>query len=149
MLKLGGGQVTSPSYVGNVGWALGGADQFQYPFVSTNHGQTWRIGGTYFGGPWADACAFAEHMRAVTASVVMAWGGCPNTLYVTWDRGHHWNAVPVPGNLVSIYAVPHGRSVKVIDATVSTFTTPEQRPRVVHYVSYDAGRTWLLSTRTP
>ena len=145
MLKRDGGSITSRSYVGNVGWALGGANGFQYPFVSSDHGKIWRIGGHYFGGPWADACAFVDHMSAITASVVVAWGNCPGNLYVTWSGGHQWNGVPVPGNLLTIKGTSNSGQV-VLTARVSTYTDPKEHPLAVNYVSDDDGQSWFLSS---
>jgi hypothetical protein len=134
--------ITSRSVSGNVQWALGSINSYQYPIVSSDQGSSWRVGGTYFGGPWADACSFVEHLRAVRANVVVGWGGCPGTLYVTWDSGRHWNGVPMPGGLESLTI-----SKSALSANVSPFASTLAHPIVLRYVSRNSGRTWLLTAR--
>jgi hypothetical protein len=137
--------VTARSNVGEVEWALASIGGFQYPVVSLNQGRNWRIGGAYFGGPWADACAFVDHLRAVQKNAVVGWGGCPGTLYVTWDSGRHWNGVPLPGGLTSLTFSRASDGAPLMTASVSPFSSTKQHPLAVQYTSNDAGRTWLLS----
>lgn len=136
--------ITSRSIAGNVEWALGTFNGFQYPIVSLDQGRRWRIGGAYFGAPWADACAFVSHLRAVSKNVVVGWGGCPGTLYVTWDSGRHWNGVPLPGSLESVRFTRENERVTWINASVSPFSSTKEHPAVVHYTSTNSGRTWTL-----
>jgi hypothetical protein len=49
----------------------------------------WRVGGPWFVGPWADACAGATQVRFFAPYTVMMGTSC-NWFYVTTDAGRHW-----------------------------------------------------------
>ena len=135
----------SASYVGATGWGLWCLDQFEYPVLSTDHGATWRVGGRYFQGPWADAAASADVMTALSPWVAVAWTPDSNILYVTPDEGRHWYSQWQLGDVESVVSsTTHGR-VDLVEVMVGS--SGFARHGNALYWSADQGRHWFLKNQ--
>jgi hypothetical protein len=129
------------SCVGQRCFALGNAGAFQYPAISTDHGRTWRIGGHWFAGAWADAAAFASRMTALSATDVVAWMPTQNTgFYSTSSAGRRWCAVVWPGQVIAVTGSDAGH---VITVTIAGFDDTNSKVHV-QYSSSDGGLVWRL-----
>jgi hypothetical protein len=126
------------SCLGERCFALGTNGDFQYPAVSSDHGRTWRNGGHWFAGAWADAAAFASRMTTLSATDAVAWVPMQNTgFYSTSTAGRRWCTVVWPGNVASVHASS--------DGDVMTVTVVATRSgNTLRYSSRDGGLVWRL-----
>jgi hypothetical protein len=122
-------------------FALGLTGDFQFPAVSSDHGRTWRIGGHWFAGAWADAAAFSSQMTALSPTVAVAWVPMQNTgFYSTSTAGRKWYAVVWPGNVASVTGSHTG---EVITVTIAGFDST-RFGKILSYSSPDGGLVWRL-----
>jgi hypothetical protein len=125
----------------NVGFALAGAGQAQYPALSTDGGRTWRIDGPQFHVDAADAPEAVASVGVAGPRRLFAWGS--SVVDVTTDGGRTWyetflgelvmSAVPGPGNELIAYV-----QQSVHNGSNSPAVTWQ-------YVSRDGGRRWTYS----
>lgn len=122
-------------------FALGSAGSFEYPAVSSDHGRTWRNGGHWFAGAWADAAAFASRMTVLSATNAVAWVSAQNTgFYSTSTAGRTWYAVHWPGNITRVTGSSTG---EVITVTIVGFNS-KPSGQSFRYSSRDGGLIWNL-----
>lgn len=127
------------SCLGQRCFALGYAGAFQYPAISSDHGRTWRNGGHWFAGAWADAAAFASRMTVLTKTEAVAWFPMQNTgFYSTSTAGRRWYSVVWPGNVARVTGSSTGKEITV---TVAESTGRGKR---IAYGSRDGGLVWTL-----
>jgi hypothetical protein len=138
-------KLISASYIGDIGWGLWCLDQFEYPVFSVDQGATWRVGGRYFQGPWADAAAMATVMTTVSASVAVAWTPDTSTLYVTPDAGSHWYAQWHLGDVESVVSSTTRGRVDLIEVMVGSSGFARRGNAL--YWSTDQGRHWFLKNQ--
>jgi hypothetical protein len=126
------------SCLGERCFALGITGGFQYPAISSDHGRTWRNGGHWFAGAWADAAAFANRVTILSATVAIAWVPMQATgFYSTSTAGRRWCAVVWPGNVTSVHA---SRGGDVMTVTV----VARNSGNTLRYSSRDGGLVWRL-----
>jgi hypothetical protein len=126
------------SCLGERCFALGTSGAYQYPAVSLDHGRSWRIGGHWFAGAWADAAAFASQMTTLSATDAVAWAPTQNTgFYSTSSAGRRWCTVVWPGGVTGVHASSAG---KVITVTVVATNSGD----TLRYSSRDGGLVWRL-----
>jgi hypothetical protein len=118
-----------------------GYTSFQYPAISSDHGRTWRNGGHWFAGAWADAAAFASRMTALSATDAVAWVPGQNTgFYSTSSAGRRWCSVVWPGNVISV----HGSSGSNVITVTIVGSNSTRSGKHFSYSSRDGGLVWRL-----
>jgi hypothetical protein len=121
-------------------FGLGTSAAFQYPAISSDHGQTWRIGGHWFAGAWADSAAFASRMTALNVTNAVAWFPLQNSgFYSTSTAGRTWYAVVWPGLVTSVT----GSNGYVITVKLVGFNSPRSG-KSFRYSTNDGGSVWKL-----
>jgi hypothetical protein len=133
--------LASQSFTGRYGYALGGVDGFQYAVRTTDGGKTWRVAGIWFGGPWADAAAFAYTIKTYDPLVAVAKNS--NWFYTTVDAGRHWYRSAVFGGPLSCSQLRprRGGIAPVLSCMFSSGSSPKT---IARYLSFDGGLRWLL-----
>ncbi len=142
LAQFGPPNPASSSCVGEWCLGLGTVDGFQYPLISSNGGRTWRNGGHWFAGGWADGAAFASTMTTFSATTAVAWFPGQNTFYMTSDAGRRWYSAWPDGPIVAVTSPNDGATV-VMRLNPSSMTPTEV---VVRYRSTDGGRQWIRTS---
>jgi hypothetical protein len=125
----------SVNYLGEVGWAWRCVDQFQCPLVSSNHGETWRIGGPWFEAPCACGPGITK-IQTLTSANVIAFNPGDNNFAVTWDGGHQSFKVLLFG----VYTI-----ARFSPSPTGAIRMKAYLRNVPHsYLSRDHGRNWNL-----
>lgn len=120
-------------------FALGSTGNFQFPAISSNHGRSWRIGGHWFAGAWADAAAFASRITTLSRSDAVAWFPGQNSgFYSTSTSGRRWYAVVWPGNVTRVTGTVAVTTVILVGLDSATSSTR------IEYSSRDGGLVWIL-----
>jgi hypothetical protein len=135
--------LTAGDIIGFDGFALVTLDGFEYPVVTTNGGQTWRVAGIWFAGPWADAGAFTSQMVTFSKDVAVSYDQSGD-LYTTTDAGKRWYAAPFPSMIMSLTPAPTNSKVRPATPFVLIVRMGPRGPVVSQYRSIDGGRHWLL-----
>jgi hypothetical protein len=142
LAQFGTPNPASSSCVGERCFGLGTVNGFQYPLISSNGGRTWRNGGHWFAGAWADGAAFASTMTTFSATTAVAWFPGQNTFYVTSDAGHRWYSAWPDGAIVAVTS-PNDGATLVMRLGPSSMTPTEV---VMQYRSTDGGRQWIRTS---
>jgi hypothetical protein len=122
-------------------FALGSTGAFQFPAISFDHGRTWRNGGHWFAGAWADAAAFASRMTALSATDAIAWVPSQGSgFYATTTAGRRWCSVVWPGNVIGVAG---SKSDDVITVTIVGFNS-SRSGKHFRYRTSDGGVVWRL-----
>jgi hypothetical protein len=136
--------VPNPDPVSCIGarcFGLGSTGDFQFPAISSNHGRTWRNGGHWFAGAWADGAAFSTRMTALSANSAIAWVPMQNSgFYSTTSAGRRWCSVVWPGNVIGVRESMAGKAITV---SIVGFNS-NQSERHFSYTSRDGGLIWRL-----
>jgi hypothetical protein len=139
--ELDGSHLSSESFVGRFGYALGGVDSFQYPVRTTDDGATWHVAGLWFAGPWADAPAFANSITAYAPFVAVAKND--NWFYVTDSAGQRWYRVDIGASPQRCWQlVP--RLPWPTPLLECQFAPASPARTSADYLSYDGGALWAL-----
>jgi hypothetical protein len=127
-------------------WAIGVTSQgYQYPLTRPARSRTWRIGGPWFSGAWANAPTVAARIQILSPKAVIAFTH-RNWAYLSTDRGQDWSLVGL-GRVVRAAMIRSAGGAATYRVTAQTIGTPvEQRD----YVSTN-GVVWRLAhdARTP
>jgi hypothetical protein len=124
------------------GFALADDGEAQYPAVTTNGGQTWRIDGPQFHVDAADAPEAVSSVGIVSSHTHFAYGS--SVVDVTTDAGRTWWETFL-GELVM--AVVPGQRHHLIAYVQQSISNSSSNPAVTwQYVSRDGGRHWRYSS---
>lgn len=133
--------VPNPSAVSCVGqrcYALS-SGTFEYPVISSNRGRSWRNGGHWFAGAWADAAAFASRITTLSVSSAVAWfPGEATGFYSTSSAGRRWYSVAWPGTVARVTGSASVTTVLLVHTDSTSSITR------VEYSSRDGGQVWTL-----
>ena len=135
--------LTAGDIIGRNGYALVTLDGFEYPVVTTDGDQTWRVAGLWFAGPWADAAAFTTQMTTFSAKVAISWDPS-GVLYSTSDAGGQWYAAQFPSMIMRVTASPTTLSIPPAALVVTIVRMGHHGPIMSRFQSLDGGRHWTL-----
>jgi len=111
---------------------------FQYPVMSLDGRKSWRNGGHWFAGAWADAAGFVSKVTVFDSSEAIAWEPGQNAFYVTSCAGREWYSGWTTGEINSV-ASSNGGKVMVMRVMADA---PSKATRV--YRSVDGGVRWSI-----
>lgn len=123
---------------GGVCFGVGIVNGFQYPLMSLDGRKTWRNGGHWFAGPWADAAGFTTKFKVLSSSVAVAWDGVQDGITVTGSAGRVWYGALFNGPITAASSSDRGK--------VITLHVGANKPETTRYVyqSTDGGAQWKL-----
>jgi hypothetical protein len=153
-VNLKDGSITSKSYVGQGGYALAIIGIYQYPVVTLDHGEQWRIAGGYFNMVTTSgmgAGGTASNIVTISKSIAVAYHrgaimGPVSDFYSTVDSGKQWYVTGFPGTVQRVAwweggSIASSVSVKAITALVVSRTHPTAKRT---YRSTNGGKSWTL-----
>ncbi|MFI5035465.1 MAG: hypothetical protein ACHQFZ_04600 [Acidimicrobiales bacterium] len=137
--------INSESFIGTVGYGLGGVNGFQYPIKSVDDGGSWRIAGMWFAGPFADGASFAMDITALSTTAADA--RTQSFFYTTVDGGRHWYQTTVLGDpeTCSLLRPRRGGLAAVMSCSFASL----QDQGSALYLSDDGGQEWHLIAGQP
>jgi hypothetical protein len=123
-----------------VSYGLADVGGSEWPAISTDGGQTWRIDGPLFVYPAESGANAANAIGALSANVAYAWGHGGNFVKITYDAGGHWWLAAIPGQGVESVT----RNKGTLRARTLGPQTATGQFETFLYISSDQGRTWTL-----
>jgi hypothetical protein len=124
-------------------WAIGVTSEgYQYPLTRPAESRTWRIGGPWFAGAWAqDTATVASRIQILTPKAVIAFT-LRDWAYLSTDEGQDWHLIGL-GHVVTA-AVEQGASGSATYRVTAQTTSSPVETR--DYISTD-GVVWRLASR--
>jgi hypothetical protein len=125
------------------GFALAALRSGDYPAVTVNGGQTWKVKGPVLHLNAAQAPLVVTQVGAASKKKLFAYGGPGGgqSVDVTPDGGKHWYRALLGDAVMAVVAGPDGRLVAFAQVSSGSGSTA----LTWVYVSRDGGRTWHYS----
>lgn len=115
-----------------------------YPALSTDGGSHWAIDGPRFYVAAANGPNVTDHIEAMNANTVIAWGHGGNFVKTTSDRGKHWYAANFPVGVEDAGTFNGHLTVRALGDPNAHGRFPTRR-----YNSSNDGRTWHRGRKLP